>query len=102
MSKNLIRESMVVAGLVAAALAGAAGVAGAATPSGAVRIDQRTGGTYQVRQTFRQRAIIDKLSRVLNGLPASPGDHSQPALVDNGQIEKIADHPLRGSHKPAP
>ncbi len=94
------------------------------------------------KRTFRQRAIIDKLSRVLNPLPIAPsspyschgyagptvqltfepvkgrpvtvvtaiacpsgyaisiGRHSEPALVDNGKIEKIADKLLRGSHQP--
>lgn len=41
----------------------------------AVRIDEwRYGNRVRhVRRTFRQRAIIDKLTRVLNDLPASPG-----------------------------
>jgi len=41
----------------------------------AVRIDEWIYGSHvrHVRRTFRQRAIIDKLTRVLNHLPASPG-----------------------------
>jgi hypothetical protein len=108
----------------------------------AVRIDAWIygKGLRHVKRTFRQRAIIDKLTRVLNALPASPGGvvscpaiatiyeltfkpvnggagatvtadgcfsygisvggHQQPALVDNGKIERIADHLMRGSHKP--
>ncbi|HWF81410.1 MAG TPA: hypothetical protein VN695_12575 [Streptosporangiaceae bacterium] len=81
-----------------------------------------TGGGYQTVHgkpvlTFRQRAIIDKLTRVLNGLPASPGGVAHcPVMLRvyyltfepvkgqaaSGKIEKIADHLLRGSHKPAP
>lgn len=90
-----------------------------------------------VRRTFRQQAIIDRLTTVLDGLPASPGGlvncpaitaiyelnfkpvrghadakvsavgcysysvwvggHSEPALVDNGKLEKIA-HSLMTRH----
>jgi hypothetical protein len=41
----------------------------------AVRIDEWVYGTHarHVKRTFRQRAIIDKLARVLNSLPASSG-----------------------------
>ena len=41
----------------------------------AVRIDEWIYGQHarHVRRTFRQRAIIDKLTRVLNEQPASPG-----------------------------
>jgi hypothetical protein len=41
----------------------------------AVRIDEWIYGTQvrHVRRTFRQRAIIDKLTRVVNSVPASPG-----------------------------
>lgn len=41
----------------------------------AVRIDERAGGqrSRHVKRTFRQRAIIDKLIRVLNGDPVAPG-----------------------------
>ena len=110
----------------------------------AVRIDEWSYGarTRHVRRTFTQRAIIDKLTRVLNPIPIAPGgawscpvfdgptvrltfkpvkgrpgavvtayicppgyditigNHSEPALVDNGKIEKIADKLLRGSHQP--
>jgi hypothetical protein len=63
-----------------------------------------------VKRTFRQRAIIDKLTTVLNPRPTalgsppsyaiSIGNHSEPTLLDNGTIEKIADKLLRGSHQP--
>jgi hypothetical protein len=115
----------------------------------AVRIDEFVGygrHSRDLKRTFRQRAIIDKLTRVLNADPVAPGGtwncplfgpaydgltvrltfesakggpgavvsaficppgydmsiggHSQPALADNGKIEKIAEKLLRGSHQP--
>lgn len=92
------------------------------------------------RKTFRQKAIIDKLTRVLNAEKASPGGvescpaelavyelrftpkkgdpdasvsadgcfeygisvggHQQPDLVDNGKVESIAHHLMRGQANP--
>jgi hypothetical protein len=90
---------------------------------------------HHVRRTFRQRAIINRLAKVLDAAPAAPGSpfiscplidvtysltfnpvghqpkvtiyadgcyslsikvggHSQPALVDNYQIERIINHLL--------
>lgn len=114
----------------------------------AVRVDDFGYGprSRHLAHTFRQRAIIDKLTRVLNADPVAPGGvwscpefgptydgvtvrltfepvkgkpgavvtayscppgydmsigaHSQPALTDNGKIEKITDRLLRGSHQP--
>jgi hypothetical protein len=107
----------------------------------AVRIERQFEGANPVWRTFRQRGIIDKLTRVLNLEPGSPGGtwscpnggnyyqltfkpvkgkpgavvmsdgcppiyfisighHSQPGLVDDGKIETIVDHLLRGSHQP--
>ena len=112
----------------------------------AVTVEQRSVDPHvrNVTRTFRQRAIVDRLTRVLNSRPASPGGlvncpairvtwelrfrpvngqpaatvwidgcyayaisvggHSQPALSDNGNLERIATsllrhHPAR--HRPA-
>lgn len=110
----------------------------------AVRIDEWSYGprAHHVKRTFRQQAIIDKLTRVLNPIPIAPGGvwscpafngptvqltfdpvkgrpeavvtayvcppgytisigkRGEPALVDNGKIERIAEKLLRGPHQP--
>lgn len=62
----------------------------------AVRIDEWIYGSHvrHGRRTFRQRAIIDKLTRVLNGLPASPGGVWSCPLI--GQTYKLTFKPVKG------
>lgn len=75
----------------------------------------RRGHSDHVKRTFRQQAIIDKLARVpVNGWPGavvmayvcppgyaiSIGRHGEPAVVDNGKIDRIAEELLRGPHQP--
>jgi len=62
----------------------------------AVRIDEWIYGRHvrHVRRTFRQRAIIDKLARVLNHLPASPGGvWSCPIVV---RTYRLTFQPVKG------
>lgn len=63
-----------------------------------VRVDEWT-RSHHVRRTFRQRAIIDKLIRVLNPLPvASGGTWSCPAFGPgfDGRTVRLTFEPVRG------
>lgn len=62
----------------------------------AVRVDEWIYGTRvrHIRRTFQQRAIIDKLTRVLNGLPASPGGTWSCPMYD--QTYQLTFMPVKG------